>query len=103
MKIIWGVIWAITPGSSEATYPGWTILNHESWRPETFMSLGFIGADRLSELTGGLMTDTTVEVRINRHVAEADVAMVIGPVFPHEVVGFSGGNKYSFPASLVPS
>ena len=91
-----------TPGSSEATYPGWTILNHESWRPETFTSLGFIGADRLSELTGGLMTDTTVEVRINRHVAEADVAMVIGPVFPHEVVGFSGGNKYFFPGVSGP-
>ncbi len=36
------------------------------------------------------MTDTSVQVRINRHVAEADVAIVIGPVFPHEVVGFVG-------------
>ena len=36
-------------------------------------------------------------MRINRHVAEADVAIVVGPVFPHEVVGFSGGNKYFFP------
>src|SRR4029453_16412078 len=25
------------------------------------------------------------------------VAIVVGPVFPHEVVGFSGGNKYFFP------
>ena len=85
------------PGASEATYPGWQILNHESWLPETFTDLGTIGADRLSELTGGLMTDTSVDVRINRHVAEADVAIVVGPVFPHEVVGFSGGNKYFFP------
>jgi len=85
------------PGASEDTYPGWTILNHESWLPETFTTLGTIGADRLSELTGGLMTDTSVQVRINRHVAESDVAIVIGPVFPHEVVGFSGGNKYFFP------
>lgn len=90
------------PGASEATYPDWQILNHESWRPETFVSLGTIGADRLTELTGGLMTgsvlgDEGVDVRINRHVAEADVAIVVGPVFPHEVVGFSGGNKYFFP------
>src|SRR4051794_25844885 len=28
------------PGASESVYPGWTILNHESWRPETFTSLG---------------------------------------------------------------
>ena len=86
-----------TPGESEATYPGWSIRNHESWLPETFTTLGTIEADRLTELTGGLMTGTSVDVRINRHVAEADVAVVVGPVFPHEVVGFSGGNKYFFP------
>jgi nickel-dependent lactate racemase len=81
-----------SPADSEATYPGWRILNHESWLPETFTDLGTIGAERMTELTGGLMTDL-----INRHVAEADVAIVVGPVFPHEVVGFSGGNKYFFP------
>ena len=84
-------------GDVEATYPGWTIRNHESWLPETFIHLGTIGADRLAVLTGGRLTDTTVDVRINRVVAESDVAIVIGPVFPHEVVGFSGGNKYFFP------
>src|SRR3954452_25087600 len=85
------------PGGSEDAYPGWQILNHESWLPETFVSLGSIGAARVAELTGGRLTDAGVEVRINRHVAEADVAIVVGPVFPHEVVGFSGGNKYFFP------
>jgi len=84
-------------GAAEETYPGWTILNHESCVPETFTTLGTIGAERLTELTGGLMRDVSVEVRINRHVAEADVAIVVGPVFLHEVVGFSGGNKYFFP------
>ena len=85
------------PGQADDTYPGWRILNHEFWLPETFSTLGTIGADRLTQLTDGLMTDTSVEVKINRHVAEADVAIVVGPVFPHEVVGFSGGNKYFFP------
>ena len=36
-------------------------------------------------------------VRLNRAVVEHDVTLVVGPVFPHEVVGFSGGNKYFFP------
>ena len=36
-------------------------------------------------------------MRLNRAVVEHDVALVVGPVFPHEVVGFSGGNKYFFP------
>ncbi|SDS46461.1 Nickel-dependent lactate racemase [Friedmanniella luteola] len=85
------------PGDSGATYPGWRILNHASGLPETFTDLGTIGPGRMAELTGGLMTDLSVDVRINRHVAEADVAVVVGPVFPHEVVGFSGGNKYFFP------
>jgi nickel-dependent lactate racemase len=81
-------------GAAEETYPGWTIINHESWLPETFAPLGRIEAQRLTELTGGRMRDISVDVRINRHVAESDVAIVVGPVFPHEVVGFSGGNKY---------
>jgi nickel-dependent lactate racemase len=38
-----------------------------------------------------------VPVRLNRAVVEHDVSLVVGPVFPHEVVGFSGGNKYFFP------
>jgi nickel-dependent lactate racemase len=38
-----------------------------------------------------------VDVRLNRAVVDHDVALVVGPVFPHEVVGFSGGNKYFFP------
>ena len=27
--------------------------------------------------------------------------LIVGPVFPHEVVGFSGGNKYFFPGCSV--
>ena len=34
---------------------------------------------------------------LNRAVVEHDVALVVGPVLPHEVVGISGGNKYFFP------
>ena len=90
------------PGRSQEAYPGWTIRNHESRRPDTFVTLGRIGAERLGELTGGLITDTSVDVRINRYVAEADVAVVVGPVFPHEVVGFSGGNKYFYPGVSGP-
>jgi len=78
-------------------YAGWDIRNHEFWRPQTFTTLGTIPASRIAELTGGLLTGRSVEVRINRLVAQADLAIVVGPVFPHEVVGFSGGNKYFFP------
>ena len=36
-------------------------------------------------------------MRLNRLVLEYDHLLICGPVFPHEVVGFSGGNKYFFP------
>ena len=90
------------PDALEQAYPGWDVINHEFWLPETFTTVGTISADRIAELTGGLLTDTAVDVRINHHVAEADVAIVVGPVFPHEVVGFSGGNKYFFPGVSGP-
>jgi nickel-dependent lactate racemase len=80
----------------DATYPGTAVLNHRWWDPETFVDLGTIPADRIRELSGGRL-DQSVDVRLNRAVVEHDVALVIGPVFPHEVVGFSGGNKYFFP------
>ena len=80
----------------EATYPGMTVLNHEWWKPETFTSLGRISSDRVAELSDGRFHQS-VEVVLNRAVVDHDVSLVVGPVFPHEVVGFSGGNKYFFP------
>jgi nickel-dependent lactate racemase len=77
-------------------FPGMEVRNHE-WRdPATFVTLGHLPGARVAELSDGRL-DVDVEVRLNRAVAEHDVSLVIGPVFPHEVVGFSGGNKYFFP------
>ena len=36
-------------------------------------------------------------MRVNRLVVDSDVTIIVGPVLPHEVVGFSGGEKYLFP------
>lgn len=76
--------------------PGMTVLNHAWWEPSTFVSVGTITADRVDELSGGLLRQE-VDVRLNRAVVDHDIALVVGPVFPHEVVGFSGGDKYFFP------
>ncbi len=77
-------------------YPGLTVLNHEWWDPRTFVTVGDIDGDRVAELSEGRLKQP-VRVALNRAVVEHDVCLVIGPVFPHEVVGFSGGNKYFFP------
>lgn len=94
---------AMTPAEIEThlggDYPGMEVLNHEWSDPATFVHLGTIGADRVGEISNGLLHEE-VAVRLNRAVVEHDVALVVGPVFPHEVVGFSGGNKYFFPGLL---
>ena len=45
---------------------------------------------------GGLMRER-VDVTINKLALDYDLLLIVGPTFPHEVVGFSGGNKYLFP------
>jgi nickel-dependent lactate racemase len=83
-------------GRLEETYPGMTVVNHEWWDPGTFADLGTIPASRLAELSEGRLS-MDVPVHLNRAVVEHDIALVVGPVLPHEVVGISGGNKYFFP------
>ncbi len=39
---------------------------------------------------------------LNRLAVEYDHVLICGPVFPHEVAGFSGGTKYLFPGIAAP-
>ena len=84
------------PGRLAETYPGTVVANHAWWREDTFAHLGVIPSARLEELSGGRMSGD-VDVLLNRAVVDHDIALVVGPVLPHEVVGMSGGTKYFFP------
>lgn len=72
------------------------IFNHRWDDPATFATLGTIPASEIAELTGGRL-ERDVPVALNRLVTEYDHVLICGPVFPHEVAGFSGGTKYFFP------
>jgi nickel-dependent lactate racemase len=72
------------------------IFNHHWDRPETFITLGIIPAAEIEEISGGLLAQD-VPVRLNKLILDYDTLFICGPTFPHEVVGFSGGNKYFFP------
>jgi nickel-dependent lactate racemase len=72
------------------------VLNHRWDLPETFADLGSIPAEEVTKASGGLLSDPIL-VKINRLLFDYDQVLICGPVFPHEVVGFSGGNKYLFP------
>jgi nickel-dependent lactate racemase len=77
------------------------IFNHQWDDPATFATLGSIPAADISKLTNGLM-NREVCVSLNKLIFDYDHLIVCGPVFPHEVVGFSGGNKYFFPGIAGP-
>ena len=72
------------------------VLNHRWDLPETFVDVGAIPAAEVASVSGGLLSEEIV-IRINRLIFDYDQVLICGPVFPHEVVGFSGGNKYLFP------
>ncbi len=86
----------ITPAERAGKYAGVNIFNHRWDAPETFINLGQITAGEVEEITGGLLNQA-VDVRLNRLVFDYDQLIICGPTYPHEVVGFSGGNKYFFP------
>ena len=86
----------ITAEERSSTYRRVRLLNHAWNDPAALVRLGTIAAGEIGELSGGLF-EMAVEVTINRAVFDYDQLIIVGPVFPHEVVGFSGGNKYLFP------
>lgn len=77
------------------------VFNHHWDNPANFVTLGVIPAKEIGEITGGLMAQE-VPVRLNRLILDYDQIIICGPVFPHEVVGFSGGTKYFFPGIAGP-
>jgi nickel-dependent lactate racemase len=77
------------------------VFNHHWENPETFVRLGAIHAGEVEQITNGMLSQE-VPVGLNKLILEYDHLLICGPVFPHEVVGFSGGNKYFFPGIASP-
>jgi nickel-dependent lactate racemase len=73
-----------------------TIFNHRWDQTSTFVEIGLIPKTEISQISNGLLS-MDVPVRLNKMIHDYDHLIICGPVFPHEVVGFSGGNKYFFP------
>ena len=77
------------------------VVNHEWWDESTYVHLGELSAADVARWSEGRLVES-VPIRVNRHVVEADVTVIISPVLPHEVIGFSGGHKYLFPGLSGP-
>ncbi len=77
------------------------IFNHD-WRdPASYARLGTIPAQEIARITNGRLAED-VPVALNKLATEYDHVLICGPVFPHEVAGFSGGTKYLFPGIAAP-
>ena len=77
------------------------LFNHEWDNPSRLATIGSLSETHVEQISEGLLS-LEVPVQINARITEYDLLFVLGPVFPHEVVGFSGGNKYFFPGISGP-
>ncbi|MCS7179792.1 MAG: lactate racemase domain-containing protein, partial [bacterium] len=77
------------------------IFQHEWDKPEKLRKIGVITKEKMKEITNGLMVED-IEIKVNSIIFNYDEIIIYGPVFPHEVVGFSGGYKYFFPGISGP-
>lgn len=86
----------VTSTELAGRYRGMSFFNHAYDRPEQLAEIGALAADEVREISGGLLSEEAV-VTVNKRVFDYDHLIAISPVVPHEVAGFSGGNKYLFP------
>jgi lactate racemase len=91
----------VTAEERATKYSNVQVFNHRWDLPGTMVDLGEISAEETSALSDGLLRES-VRVRVNRMIFDYDQIIICGPTFPHEVVGFSGGNKYFFPGISGP-
>ncbi|GCE10425.1 lactate racemase domain-containing protein [Tengunoibacter tsumagoiensis] len=82
-------------------YPDVQIFNHHWSDPTALVPIGTISGQEIALLTDGLFSQD-VAVTLNRLILDYDQIVICGPVFPHEVAGFSGGAKYLFPGIAGP-
>lgn len=89
-------LYGITTQQKRTQFSNSVFLNHRWDRPETFRRIGYLSAEDVDKVSQGLLREK-VPIDINKKIYDYDLVVILGPVFPHEVVGFSGGSKYLFP------
>jgi nickel-dependent lactate racemase len=89
-------LYGITKAERNIQFSNSDFLNHQWGKPDAFKTIGKVSEYDIETITGGLFQEE-VEITINRAIFDYDLIIILGPVFPHEIVGFSGGYKYLFP------
>jgi nickel-dependent lactate racemase len=95
----------ITAAERSTTYRHIGLLNHAWDDPAALVTLGVMEDAEIRAIAGPswhASLPAHVDIRLNKAVLAYDHILIIGPTFPHEVVGFSGGAKYLFPGISGP-
>jgi nickel-dependent lactate racemase len=95
----------ITAEERNATFKHIGLLNHEWNIPSALTSLGVMEQDEIKKIADRnwhASLPNQVDIRINKAALDYDHIIILGPTFPHEVAGFSGGAKYLFPGISGP-
>ena len=95
----------IDPEDRANRYKGIGLLNHSWSDPKALKTIGVLKHDRIKELAGDFWHPSLkkdIPVRVNQAALGYDHLIILGPTFPHEVAGFSGGAKYLFPGISGP-
>jgi nickel-dependent lactate racemase len=95
----------ITAEELKTTFARVGLFNHEWENPQALVSIGKIEQSQIKQIAGDHWHPSLpdhVDIRINKIVFQYDHIIILGPTFPHEVVGFSGGAKYLFPGISGP-
>ena len=95
----------LTKEDRDTTYRHIGLLNHAWDSADTLTQIGTLPQDQIQAIADDKWHPTLggdVPVNINRHIYNYDHLLILGPTFPHEVAGFSGGAKYLFPGISGP-
>lgn len=95
----------ITAEQRRSVYRHIGLLNHAWDDPNALAALGKLEQDEIRQIAGPNWHPSLpdeVPVRINKAALDYDHILILGPTFPHEVVGFSGGAKYLYPGISGP-
>jgi nickel-dependent lactate racemase len=95
----------ITQAEREHDFQHIGLFNHSWDNPATLKSIGTLSQSQVQQIAGERWHETLagdVDIRINRAIQDYDHILILGPSFPHEVAGFSGGAKYLFPGISGP-
>jgi nickel-dependent lactate racemase len=98
-------LFGISAGQRSTTFRRIGIMNHTWHDPSSLTRIGVITKEEVRQIAQNHWHPSLghdIDVNINKAALQYDHILILGPIFPHEVAGYSGGAKYLFPGISGP-